>query len=70
MQCSFLELDINQYDIILGRRWLAYHDMMPDCQRQRLIWPEDRDKDPKPKVITIAPEIVPDPQYQKDIETR
>ena len=30
-QCPFLELDINQYNIILGRRWLAYHDVMPDC---------------------------------------
>ena len=70
MQCPFLELDINQYDIILERRWLAYYDVMPDCRRWRLIWPEDRGRDPKLKVIIIAPEIIPDPQYQKDMEAR
>ena len=69
-QCPLLELNINQYNIILGRKWLAYHNVRPDCRRQRLIWPEDRGTDPKPKIITIASSLVTDPQHQRDIKAR
>jgi len=37
-----LAADLGSHDIILGRKWLAKHDVLPDCRRNQLHWPEDR----------------------------
>jgi hypothetical protein len=37
----FLVADLGVHDIILGRKWLATHDILPDCKRKILYWPED-----------------------------
>jgi Reverse transcriptase (RNA-dependent DNA polymerase)/RNase H-like domain found in reverse transcriptase/Retroviral aspartyl protease len=34
-----LILDLGSHDIIIGRKWLAYFDVLPDCRRRCLVWP-------------------------------
>lgn len=38
----FFEVGIGNHDIILGRHWLAHYDVLPDCRRERLWWPDQR----------------------------
>jgi transcriptional regulator GlxA family with amidase domain len=33
--------DLRKHDLILGRMWLAQHDMLLDCRRRRMIWPHE-----------------------------
>ena len=47
-----LILDLGSHDIIIGRKWLAYFDVLPDCRRRRLVWP-----DKLPPSYSIAKEI-------------
>jgi len=41
----FLLAELGSYDMILGRKWLAAHDVLADCRRNRLYWPEDHQVD-------------------------
>jgi hypothetical protein len=34
--------DLGRYDMILGRMWFAEHDVLLDCRRHRMIWPDER----------------------------
>ncbi|KAI9035398.1 uncharacterized protein KD926_003673 [Aspergillus affinis] len=36
----FLIVDLGQNDVILGRKWLQVYQVLPDCSRNRLLWPE------------------------------
>jgi hypothetical protein len=36
----FLMLDLGNHDIILGAKWMAYFDILPDLRRRRLVWPK------------------------------
>ncbi len=40
-----LMAELGSHDLILGRKWLAAHDVLPDCRRNRLHWPEDHKAD-------------------------
>jgi predicted aspartyl protease len=37
----FLSADLGSHDIILGRKWLAKHGVLPDCRQNQLRWPGD-----------------------------
>jgi hypothetical protein len=37
----FLITDLGNYDIILGRKWLAYLDLWLDVRNRQLIWPSN-----------------------------
>jgi hypothetical protein len=36
-----LVAELGSHDLILGRKWLVAHDVLPDCRRNQLHWPED-----------------------------
>lgn len=40
-----LAAELGSHNLILGRKWLAAHDVLPDCRRSRLHWPEDHKAD-------------------------
>lgn len=44
-----LILDLGFHDLILGRKWLAFLDILVDVRRRRLIWP--RELEPSASVI-------------------
>ena len=70
-----LILDLGSHDIIIGRKWLAYFDVLPDCRRRRLVWP-----DKLPPSYSVAKEIrwnrqdlIPAPKvlsHQEDADRR
>ncbi|KAI1828762.1 hypothetical protein DTO006G1_9961 [Penicillium roqueforti] len=35
-----LVADLGQHDLILGRMWFAEYDVLLDCRRHRMIWPQ------------------------------
>jgi hypothetical protein len=37
-------LNLGDYNIILGRKWAVYIDVLVDCRRHRLIWPKNKPK--------------------------
>ncbi|KAG5985888.1 hypothetical protein E4U52_000822, partial [Claviceps spartinae] len=49
----FIELDLGEHDIILGRRWLAWNDVLPDARRHQLSWPDSRPalREPETEVL-------------------
>ncbi|KIM92478.1 hypothetical protein OIDMADRAFT_68913, partial [Oidiodendron maius Zn] len=70
-----LILDLGSHDIIIGRKWLAYFDVLPDCRRRRLVWPAKL-----PPSYSVAKEIrwnrqdlIPAPRalsHQEDADRR
>ncbi|EED14572.1 retrotransposon polyprotein, putative [Talaromyces stipitatus ATCC 10500] len=42
MNLPFLVTQLGRHEVILGKRWLAENQVLPDCHRRRLIWPEER----------------------------
>jgi hypothetical protein len=40
-----LVAELGSHELILGRKWLAKHDILPDCRRNCLHWPEDHKSD-------------------------
>ncbi|KAJ5260703.1 Retrovirus polyprotein [Penicillium chrysogenum] len=59
-QIPILIVDLGRYDIILGRMWFAEHNVLLDCRRHRMIWPDER---------TLFDEVAND-IYQKDADRR
>lgn len=41
----FLVID-SKHDLIVGRKWLDYHDVFTDCRRRRLLFPTEHLPDP------------------------
>ncbi|KAJ5816992.1 Retrovirus polyprotein [Penicillium robsamsonii] len=58
-QIPMLIADLGRYDMILGRMWFAEHDVLLDCRRHRMIWPDER---------TLFDEV--DDIHQKDVDRR
>ena len=62
----FLEIDMGNHDLILGRQWLAYHGILVDCKRRSLHWPPDNPYESLPWVIHVKPKLELNPNHQKD----
>ncbi|EEA25098.1 hypothetical protein PMAA_062250 [Talaromyces marneffei ATCC 18224] len=45
----FLIVRLGKHDVILGRMWLARYKVLVDCNRGRLLWPEEEDADRRDK---------------------
>ena len=62
------------HDIILGREWFARQDVLLDCKRRKLIWPEKREEYIAAHEIALPKEALkeqePDPEHQRDAERR
>jgi len=71
----FLITDLGSYDMILGRKWLAYLGLQLDVRSRRLIWPETLPPTPSfIREISITMENLVRPQintiYQADAVRR
>ena len=65
------------HDLIVGRKWFDYHDVMVDCKRRRLVFPPEWLPDPtcwKKNDIPLdhvgAELAAPDPKAIEDIKRR
>jgi hypothetical protein len=64
-------------DLIIGRTWITEYDVLLDCKREQLIWPDNLPpaKDYKkiitqhPRNLTVTSSTVTD-QHQKDADRR
>ena len=71
----FLVTDLGHHDVILGRKWLAYLNLLLDVWNRQLIWPATMPPTPtfvkeiKANLKTLM-EIMPNPGYQRDAEHR
>lgn len=52
---TFLVVDM-KHDLILGRKWLEQHDVIPDVRRHRLLYPLDRPLDPPEDTVPLNDE--------------
>jgi Reverse transcriptase (RNA-dependent DNA polymerase)/Retroviral aspartyl protease len=62
------------HDIILGREWFARQDVLIDCKRRKLIWPDQRRDYVPAHELPLAREALTDdkldPRYQEDADRR
>jgi predicted aspartyl protease len=35
-------VDMNRHDLIFGRKWFSQFDVLLDCRRHSLVWPDSR----------------------------
>jgi hypothetical protein len=70
-----LILDLGSHNLILGRKWLAYHDIWLDVRNRRLLWP-DQSQENYPRIreiCTTRERLQPRPvdtQHQADVVQR
>ncbi|CRL31343.1 RNA-directed DNA polymerase (reverse transcriptase) [Penicillium camemberti] len=78
-QVPMLIADLGKYDMILGRKWFADHDVLLDCRRYRMIWPDEKTlfddvsskmAVPTPTAILQKPKSNPDHQADADRRDR
>lgn len=36
-----LVADLGKHDVILGKKWIAENQVLPDCAGNRLLWPDE-----------------------------
>jgi hypothetical protein len=69
--------DLGQHDMIIGKNWLAEHDVWLNMKDQRLVWPDQRSLLDEiqsqqtmslPKAILKRPKVNPD--HQRNMERR
>ncbi|EED22558.1 conserved hypothetical protein [Talaromyces stipitatus ATCC 10500] len=41
LDVPFLIVNLGKHDVILGRMWFAKHNILVDCAKKRLLWPEE-----------------------------
>lgn len=61
------------HDLILGRKWLSQWDILPDCRRRRLLYPENSLVDPaywKTIEMDTAGDLPSSPEFEKDVRER
>ncbi|KAK4182199.1 hypothetical protein QBC35DRAFT_396448, partial [Podospora australis] len=61
------------HDVILGQHFFAKHDIMVDCNRQRLLFPETwtpRSDWWNNIPMDEAGKLLASPEFQKDVEKR
>ena len=73
----FCILDLGNYDIILGLKWMDYFNVWLDPRKRTLVWPNDRSRSPSPsfqkEVHTQRQAIAPrkvNRAHQRDVEVR
>lgn len=66
-----------QQPLILGRKWFSRQDILIDCKRKRLIWPEERQDYIAARELQISKKSLDeqdqnkiDPTHQADVERR
>ena len=70
-----LVLNLGNYDLILGRKWLSYFDIWLDVRNRRLLWlDQPREEHPMTQEIcttreNLRPQSV-DPQHQAEVTRR
>ncbi|KAL2695017.1 hypothetical protein AAEP93_007409 [Penicillium crustosum] len=76
-QVPMLIADLGKYDMILGRKWFADHDVLLDCRRYRMIWPDEKTlfDDVSSKMAVPTPTAIlqkpkPNPDHQADVDRR
>jgi hypothetical protein len=52
-----LIVNLGQHDVILGKMWMTKFDILPDCRRKRLLWPNKQSL--KDQITTGIVKIVP-----------
>lgn len=77
MDVPMLITDLGHHDVIIGRRWLAQHDIWLDVKNRKLLWPGERDERAlvaaqheltvKRKALAATPV---NPDHQKDADQR
>lgn len=72
-----LVADLGKYDMILGRKWFADHDVLLDCRRYRMIWLDEKtlfddvaSKMAVPTPTAILQKPKPNPDHQADADRR
>jgi hypothetical protein len=70
-----LILDLGSHDLILGRKWLSYHDIWLDVRNRRLLWPDQPRENylETREILTTRERLWPqqiDPQHQADVVQR
>jgi predicted aspartyl protease/transposase InsO family protein len=80
LKIPMLAVNLGKHDIILGRQWLKKYGILPDCSRNRLLWPEDRtfpDEVTQKGTIVLPKRILERPkdtdknrEHQADMERR
>ncbi|KAI2732919.1 hypothetical protein DTO013F2_10515 [Penicillium roqueforti] len=77
-QIPMLVADLGRHDMIIGRMWFAENDVLLDCRRHRMIWPDENTlfnevagqlAAPVPMTILKRSAQI-EPDHQKDIERR
>ncbi|KAK0703330.1 hypothetical protein B0T26DRAFT_601915, partial [Lasiosphaeria miniovina] len=61
------------HDLMIGRKWLDYHDVLADTRRRRLLFPEEWELDPSwwTTISMDQSELgQPNPIYQEDVKKR
>jgi transposase InsO family protein len=68
----FLITHLPHHDIIVGKKWFAKHDVLPDCRRNRLLFPDGWLPDYYDTDIAMDQEghKLDDPEYQRDADRR
>lgn len=70
---TMIVLDMD-HQIILGRKWLSKQDVLPDCKRRKLIWPEERQDYIAARELDIPQEALErqeiDLKHQQDADRR
>jgi hypothetical protein len=60
------------HDVILGREWFARHNVLIDCKRRKLIWPDKRrDYIAAYELLLLREALIeekPNPKHQEDID--
>jgi hypothetical protein len=65
--------ELGDNDLILGRAWAAYLDILIDCRNHQLVWPEHQERSYNRVITARKQDIVPkavDHDHQKDAERR
>jgi len=67
-----LMVDIGKHDLILGRRFFEDNDVLIDCRRRRLVWPQEPLYTAQKNLVIPRDQLdqPPDPVAQQDAERR
>jgi hypothetical protein len=78
LQILFLIVNLGRHDIILGKMWITKFDVLPDCRRKQLLWPDEQSLEDQitTRIVKMVPiQILKKPQkineeHQQDTDRR